>query len=923
VANRITKVIFRGDISDLQAKMAVASKAIADTADKATGAGKASQEYRKHLSTLGTTAGAVGLAAAAGLGIAVAAAARFDSSMSKVQAATHETSANMDLLRAAAIKAGADTVFSATEAADAITALSKAGVQTKDILSGGLAGSLSLASAGELDVASAAEIAATAMTQFGLSGKDIPHIADLLAAAAGKAQGDVTDMANSLKYVGPVAHQMGISIEETTGVIAELASQGILGEQAGTSLRGMLTALTSPSKQAAQEMKNLGINLYDSTGKFVGMRGIAEQLGSTMGKLTNAERDQALGRIFGNEQITAARILYAGGAEAVDKWTNAVNDQGYAAETAAIKMNNLKGDLEQLRGSMETALIGLGEGDQGALRSLVQHITAAVNAFNSLPAPVKDATTALLGITAVTGGALWFGSKVLAGIAETRVALKGLGVEATTTRAALSGIGTGVQFAAILEGLSLVDAGLRKITHSDVSTSTLSKDLEALGRSGEVSGTLLKTFGGTLDRFGKQADAATSTLPKITNAIAGWAPGSTSVETASKNFKKLDAALAELSSSGHADEAVSAFDTLTKSAEKYGVSASDLASFFPQFTDEIAKNSGAANLMSDAMTGLIPATDGVTTATGALGSAVQMSAADLQAQAKALEENRKRALGIADSFDGLGKSVDDAKVSLDGWLADMEKQTAAMRDFTKNAQTAAKRGLDEGLIDSLEKLGPQGALRLSQLANATKTELGRANKDWKAHERVVDHMVDVIGGVPPEVTTNLNLTGDTAALAALARINREIRNIPQQWKTDYYVIQHNAISKRPQVADAQANADGGTIHHAAAGWTVSGPRDPYGDKVLAYLAPGEEVITNRHGEADRFRADRAAGRIPAYANGVSVSAGPPAGSGVMTDRLLAHRDSRDALLWAMRIALRETPIVQAPRAPDLLYGAAS
>jgi hypothetical protein len=220
-------------------------------------------------------------------------------------------------------------------------------------------------------------------------------------------------------------------------------------------------------------------------------------------------------------------------------------------------------------------------------------------------------------------------------------------------------------------------------------------------------------------------------------------------------------------------------------------------------------------------------------------------------------------------------------------------------------------------------MGPEGAMRLEQLSHATKTELDRANKDWRQHERVVDHMVDVIGGVPAEVTTNLNLTGDTAALAALARINREIHLIPKEWRTDYYVIQHNAISKRPQVADAQAQADGGTIHHAAAGWTVSGPRDPYGDKVLAYLAPGEEVITNRHGEADRFRADRAAGRIPAYANGVSVSAGPPAGSAVMGDRLLAHRDSRDALLWAMRIALRETPIVQVPRAPDLLYGAAS
>jgi TP901 family phage tail tape measure protein len=922
VTNRITKVIFRGDISDLQAKMAVASKAIADTADKATGAGKASQEYRKHLSTLGTTAGAVGLAAAAGLGIAVAAAARFDSSMSKVQAATHETSANMDLLRAAAIKAGADTVFSATEAADAITALSKAGVQTKDILSGGLAGSLSLASAGELDVASAAEIAATAMTQFGLSGKDIPHIADLLAAAAGKAQGDVTDMANSLKYVGPVAHQMGISIEETTGVIAELASQGILGEQAGTSLRGMLTALTSPSKQAAQEMKNLGINLYDSTGKFVGMRGIAEQLGSTMGKLTNAERDQALGRIFGNEQITAARILYAGGAEAVDKWTSAVNDQGYAAETAAIKMDNLKGDLEQLRGSFETALIGLGEGDQGALRSLVQHLTDAVNAFNDLPGPAKDATTALLGITAVTGGALWFGSKVLKGIAETRVALKGLGVEATTTRGALVGLTKGLEFVAIIEGVNLLDKSLQSLLHENLDTSKLAGDLQTLGQTGQVTGTLAKTFGPDMAKFGKYASEASSGMAKFTDKLYGFLPGDTSLSIAQRNIKNIDDQLAAMVANGSADQAAAIFDDLAAAADKQGVSTAKLTSLMPGYAGALAGTSGAAQIMGDALNGLIPATDGVTAATGPMGAAVQQSTADLQAQAKALEENRKRALGIADSFNGLGASVNDAKVSLSGWLADMEKQTAAMRNFTKNVDWA-KNHLEDGLTAALEQMGPEGAMRLEQLSHATKTELDRANKDWRQHERVVGHMVDVIGGVPPEVTTNLNLTGDAAALAALARINREIRNIPQQWKTDYYVIQHNAISKRPQVADAQAQADGGTIHHAAAGWTVSGQRDPYGDKVLAYLAPGEEVITNRHGEADRFRADRAAGRIPAYANGVSVSAGPPAGSAVMGDRLLAHRDSRDALLWAMRIALRETPIVQVPRAPDLLYGAAS
>jgi TP901 family phage tail tape measure protein len=926
VTNRIVKVILRGDIADLQAKMAIAGKSIADTADKATGASKASQEYRRHLSALGTTAGAVGLVAAAGLGVAVAAAARFDSSMSKVQAATHETAGNMDLLRAAAIKAGADTVFSATEAADAITALAKAGVSAQDVLAGGLAGALSLASAGELDVASAAEIAATAMTQFGLSGKDIPHIADLLAAGAGKAQGEVTDMAAALKYVGPVAHQMGISIEETTGAIAELASQGILGEQAGTSLRGMLTSLTSPSKLAATEMKKLGINLYDATGNFVGLDGVAGQLHDTMSGLTNAERDQALGRIFGNEQITAARILYAGGAEAVDKWTRAVNDQGYAADTAAIKMDNLKGDLEQLKGSFETALIGLGEGDQGPLRDLVQGLTDAVNAFNDLPGPAKSAATALLGITAVTGGALWFGSKVLKGVAETRVALSGLGVEAVHTRAALAGIGKGLELAAILEGLSLFDAGLQKLSHSNVDTSSLETDLEKLGRTGEISGTLLKTFGGDLEHFGKQADAATSTLPKVTDKLFGFLPGSTSVETASKNFKKIDEALAVMVQSGHADEATKAFAALAAGADKYGVSAGQLAGFLPSYNDELAKGSGAAQLMSDAMTGLVAPTDGATGAVGALGRAAQQSTADLAAQAKALEDSRNAANQTAHEFFGLGKSVDDTKVSLHDWITDLQKQATALRDFTKNAKDAGEKGLKQGLIAELEAAGPAGALRMQQLADASEKEIHRANRAWRLGQTAIDDYTDAVGGVPPSVATDLQVNGVPVAITAVAALKRLMDSLHDR-NINVKVTKFTSAA----VAEAAANnADGGTIPHAAAGWTVAGPRHPYGDKVLAYLAPGEEVITNRHGEADQFRADRAAGRIPAYAAGTPVSV--PASSGITfdysrmaapaaADRAMGFRDARDAHLSALRTAFREQPVQRTPRDQLLLYGA--
>jgi TP901 family phage tail tape measure protein len=117
--------------------------------------------------------------AGVGVGMAVKRFAEFDQAMSNVKATGSDAAANMDALRAAALKAGATTKFSATEAAQGVEALAKAGVSASDTLAGGLTGSLNLAAAGNLGVAGSAEAAASAMNQFGLAGKDIPHIADL------------------------------------------------------------------------------------------------------------------------------------------------------------------------------------------------------------------------------------------------------------------------------------------------------------------------------------------------------------------------------------------------------------------------------------------------------------------------------------------------------------------------------------------------------------------------------------------------------------------------------------------------------------------------------------------------------------------------------------------------------------------------
>lgn len=402
-------------------KGARATDRFADSAEKT---GRKHGEAWDRIGRGAAVASTIGVAA---VGAMVKSYMDFDRTMSEVGAATKANQADLGRLRESALEAGKATVFSATEAAQAQIELAKAGVSTADILGGALTGALDLASAGGLDVADAASIAATAMTQFGLSGKEVPHIADLLAAGAGKAQGEVSDLGLALKYVGPVAHQMGISIEETTGVIAELASNGILADQAGTSLRGMLSSLTSPSEKAAAKMEELGINVYDTAGNFVGFDGVAGQLHDRLGKLTNVQRDQALGTLFGNEQVTAARILYAGGADAVQDWTKKVNDAGFAQEQAAAKLDNLSGDLEAFRGSVETALIQGGSAANGSLRVLVQTATGAVNVFADLPGPLQATAVGIVAVGAAGGGALAFFGAVVPKVRAYRAELDGMG----------------------------------------------------------------------------------------------------------------------------------------------------------------------------------------------------------------------------------------------------------------------------------------------------------------------------------------------------------------------------------------------------------------------------------------------------------------------------------------------------------------
>lgn len=403
---------------------------------------------REALDHISTGAAIGGAALTAGFGYAVKQYADFDKAMSQVQAATHETAGNMNKLREAAMKAGADTKYSGSEAANGIEELAKAGVETKDILGGGLSGALSLAAAGNIEVGEAAELAATAMTQFGLKGSDIGHVADLLAAGAGKAQGSVGDLGYALKQSGLVAAQTGLSIEETTGTLAAFASAGLVGSDAGTSFKVMLQKLQNPSKEAAGLMAEYGISLYNAEGKFKGITAVAGDLKRGLDNLAPAQRDAALATIFGSDAVRAANVLYTQGQEGIQGWIDKTNDAGYAASTAAIQQDNLAGDIEKLGGAIDTIILSSSGGLSDFFRGLVQMATGLLDFMGKLPPSFLAVNLTVVGLTGVALLGVAAAAKFITAYQTMKATLASFSVSARTASASTQELAASTEGAA-------------------------------------------------------------------------------------------------------------------------------------------------------------------------------------------------------------------------------------------------------------------------------------------------------------------------------------------------------------------------------------------------------------------------------------------------------------------------------------------
>lgn len=387
------------------------------------GVGNTADDANRRMSKAGTGMMVAGAVIAGGLALAVNSAADFEKQLSNVAAVSGATEEEMEGVRAKALQLGKDTQFSASESAQAIEELVKAGLSVQDVMNGAADATVNLAAAGEVSMPEAATIASNAMNQFNLAAEDMVGVADNIAGAANASAIDVRDFGMSLSQVGAVANLAGANFEDTATAIALMGNAGIKGSDAGTSLKSMLMNLQPTTEKQISLMEELGILTEDGTNKFYDQAGelksladVSGILGKSLEGMSKQQRQATLETIFGSDGIRAAAILANEGAKGFDNMAESMGKVS-AADVAATKMDNFAGSLEQLKGSLETLMIMIGTPLLGGLRSVVDMVNLVVGAILQVPGPILEAIVTFLAIA--SAGLLLVGAflKVRAAIA--------------------------------------------------------------------------------------------------------------------------------------------------------------------------------------------------------------------------------------------------------------------------------------------------------------------------------------------------------------------------------------------------------------------------------------------------------------------------------------------------------------------------
>lgn len=693
--------------------------------------GSAMTSFGDKLTTLGSSAVNLGSTLTGAIttplvGIGVAAMTtfgNFEQQMNRVKAISGATGGQFDQLKQRAVELGASSVFSASEVAQAMENMASAGMNVNDIYSAS-AGVMDLAAVSGRDMGLAAEAVASAMNQFGIAGENATHVADVYAKAAADTNAETVDMAEAMKYAGPVMSSLNSSFEETAAAIGIMSNAGIKGSQAGTTLRTAMQRLAAPTDVASKLMQSLGISAYNSEGQMKPISELLPHLQERLSGLSEEQRNNALNTLFGKESLSGMlALLDSAGPEFDGVVSGLQNSNGAAKEMADTMNSGLSGSIENLKGKLETAAITVSERFAPYIEQLADKVGELTEWFTNLSEEQQDQIIKWGLVAAAAGPALVVFGKVAGTLGTTFKALgtvssgigklvgkvaplitnfAGMETAAVGATGATSGLGTSISL--LSNPLGVVVGGAALLTGGLV---VLAEAKERARESAEKYGTTLSNdTKGKLDEF---SSAVTTAQTAMTNFETG-------ATQSADNVKQAVADMMSAITQG-AEDSKARIDVL---AQKYGLTDEQVAAAKAK-QDLIVSNS---QTMTDQITAIYEKHNG--------------DVSRLTTTEKTIVENNMRELCKARVQElGLGKDKEKAILEVfngdvkNMTMAQLKDQSSALQEAMKEEQKSYKTQRDEikemldlGIYDQEDYNSKMAALKTQH--NATMTEFGQA-----------------------------------------------------------------------------------------------------------------------------------------------------------------------------------------------------
>ena len=327
-----------------------------------------------------------GRATAAFIGDSIQTGREFDQAMSQVAATMGTSVGEIENLRDFAREMGASTAFSATEAAEALNYMALAGYDAETSMSM-LPNVLNLAAAGNIGLARASDMVTDTQTAFGISLERTTQMVDEMAKAASTGNTNVEQLGDAFLTVGGLAQELNggfVTLEDGTQAevdglqeleiaLTSMANAGVKGSEAGTHMRNMLLKLTSPTAEGAEQFERLGVKVFDAGGKMRSLKDIFGDLNTSLGRLTQQEKLQAVSELFNARDTASAEALLNAIGEDWDHIGESILDaKGAAEEMAETQLDNLEGDITKFKSALDEAKISISDRLAPTLRDFVQ-----------------------------------------------------------------------------------------------------------------------------------------------------------------------------------------------------------------------------------------------------------------------------------------------------------------------------------------------------------------------------------------------------------------------------------------------------------------------------------------------------------------------------------------------------------------------